>query len=161
MDHKLSSLLNEQINKEFYSAYLYLAVHNWFAERNLGGFAAYYGKQAAEEQQHALKLSSYLHDNGEKVELGALAAPAVSFQSAKDAVAAVLAHEKSITASIEHLYETALELKDYRTQLFLGWYVTEQCEEEKNAQDQLDRVALLGDHPVGLYSLDKEAGAAR
>jgi len=159
MKDNVYSLLNEQVTKEFYSAYLYLAISNWFEEKNLGGFASWYKKQADEEMEHAMKLIEYLHDNGEKVVLGALEAPQPVFAGAIDAVKAALAHEKYITASIETIYAAAAAANDFRTQIFLQWFITEQGEEEKNANDMVDNVAAYGDHPMGLYNLDKAAGA--
>jgi len=159
MKEKISAMLNEQVTKEFYSAYLYLAITNWFEENDLGGFASWYRKQAEEEQEHAIKIVEYLHDNGEKVELGALEAPRPALASAKDAVTAALAHEEYITASIEHIYAAAIQEQDYRTQVFLQWFISEQMEEEKNAQDMVAKVTMYGEHPMGLYNLDKEAGS--
>ena len=161
MKEKISSLLNEQVTKEFYSAYLYLAISNWFAERDLNGFAGWYRKQAVEEQEHAVKLIDYLHDNGEAVKLGALEAPQPVFEAAKDAVAAALNHEKFVTSSIEAIYAAALDERDFRTQIFLQWFISEQAEEEKNAGEMLSRVTYLGESAMGLFSLDKEIGSSR
>ena len=159
MKEKIAALLNEQVTKEFYSAYLYLAITNWFDENGLTGFAGWYKKQAEEEQEHAMKIVEYLHDNGQAVVLGALDAPRPELQSAKDAVSAALDHERYITASIETIYAAALEENDYRTQVFLQWFISEQGEEEKNAEEMLSKVTRYGEHPMGLYNLDKEAGS--
>ncbi len=159
MKDNVYELLNEQVTKEFYSAYLYLAISNWYEENMLPGFASWYKKQAGEEQEHAMKLLDYLHDNGKAVKLGALDAPQPVFTDAKGPAEAALAHEKYITASIEKIYEAAAEAKDHRTQIFLQWFITEQGEEEKNAADLLDRLTRYGSNPMGLYSLDKEAAA--
>ena len=161
MNERISSLLNEQVTKEFYSAYLYLAISNWFAENDLNGFAAWYVKQAEEEKEHAMKLVGYLHDNGAKVSLGALEAPRPVYADAKEPVAAALEHEKFITASIEAIYTAAMEEKDVRTQIFLQWFITEQVEEEKNAAELLTKVTRFGDTPTGLYHLDADAAARK
>ena len=159
MKENIRDLLNEQVTKEFYSAYLYLAIANWFEENDLSGFGAWYKKQAEEEQEHAIKIVDYLHDNGQTVELGALEAPRPALNSTKDAVDAALAHEQYITASIENIYAAAGAEKDYRTQVFLQWFIEEQGEEEKNASEMVAKVEKYGAHPMGLYNLDKEAAA--
>ena len=158
MNKRIAAMLNEQITKEYYSAYLYLGISNWFAERDLNGFANWYVKQMGEEQEHAMKLIGYLHDNGEAVTLGALDAPKAEFPAAKDAVTAALAHEKFISGSIEDIYAAALEEKDFRTQIFLQWFITEQCEEEKNAAELLSKLNRYGESAAGLYHLDQELG---
>ena len=157
MKETISALLGEQVTKEFYSAYLYLAIANWFEENDLGGFGGWYLKQAEEEQEHAMKIVEYLHDNGQSVQLGALEAPRPEIGCVRDAVAAALAHEKYITASIENIYAAAVAENDYRTQVFLQWFITEQGEEEKNAEEMLTKVTRYGEHPMGIYNLDKEA----
>lgn len=156
MDKKVRDLINDQITKEFYSAYLYLDISNYFSEKGLDGFAHWYEVQAREEQEHAMKFYGYLHDNNEKVKLGAIDAPATSFKTIKSALDTAFKHEQYVTDLINKIYEAADKAKDYRTKNFLGWFIEEQCEEEKNAQELVDKFALFGDDKQALYLLDKE-----
>ena len=156
MDKKVRDLINDQITKEFYSAYLYLDISNYFSEKGLDGFAHWYEVQAREEQEHAMKFYGYLHDNNEKVKLGTIDAPATSFKTLKSALTTAFKHEQYVTDLINKIYEAADKAKDYRTKNFLGWFIEEQCEEEKNAQELVDKYALFGDDKQALYLLDKE-----
>ena len=156
MDKKVRDLLNDQITKELYSAYLYLDIANYYADKGLDGFAHYYEVQAKEEEEHALKFYAYLHDNNEKVKLGTIDAPNTAFKSLKAPLSAALKHEIYVTELINKIYEAADKAKDYRTKNFLGWFIEEQCEEEKNAQEIVDKMDLFGDDKQALYLLDKE-----
>ena len=156
MDKKVRDLINDQITKEFYSAYLYLDISNYFSEKGLDVFAHWYEVQAREEQEHAMKFYGYLHDNNEKVKLGAIDAPATAFKTIKSALDTAFKHEQYVTDLINKIYEAADKAKDYRTKNFLGWFIEEQCEEEKNAQELVDKYALFGDDKQALYLLDKE-----
>lgn len=158
MDKKVRDLINDQITKEFYSAYLYLDIANFYADKGLDGFAHWYESQAREEQEHAMKFYAYLHDNNEKVKLGAIDAPATSFKSIKAPLATALKHEEYVTDLINKIYEAADKANDYRTKNFLGWFIEEQGEEEKNAQELVDKMELFGDDKQALYLLDKELG---
>ena len=156
MDKKVRDLINDQITKEFYSAYLYLDIANYYADKGLDGFAHWYETQAREEQEHAMKFYAYLHDNNEKVKLGAIDAPATAFKTLKSALTTAFKHEQYVTDLINKIYEAADKAKDYRTKNFLGWFIEEQCEEEKNAQELVDKFELFGDDKQALYLLDKE-----
>lgn len=156
MDKKVRDLINDQINKEFFSAYLYLDIANFFASKGFDGFAHWYEVQAREEQEHAMKFYAYLHDNDEKVKLGAIDAPATAFKTFKAAVDAAYKHEQYVTDLINKIYEAADKAKDYRTKNFLGWFIDEQGEEEKNARDLVDKLALFGEEKQALYMLDRE-----
>ncbi len=156
LDKSLSKLLNEQINKEFYSAYLYLDFANYFTDAGLDGFANWYTVQAKEEQDHAMLIIQYLHNNGDKVTLEALAKPDVSLKTHLDPLRGSYAHEQFITASIYNIYDTASVCKDYRTMQFLDWFVKEQGEEEKNADDMIKKYDLYGSDAKGLYALNGE-----
>lgn len=159
MDKKVATLINDQINKEFYSAYLYLEMSAFFAEKSLDGLAGWFRKQAAEEQEHAMKFYDYLHDNGEKVTLKAIAAPAKKYKSVAEPIKEALKHEKFVTDSIHKIYSAARKAEDFRSEQFLDWFVAEQAEEEKNAQELVDKITLYGDAGKGLYMLDKDLGA--
>ncbi len=159
MDEKVASLCNEQINKEFYSAYLYLDIARFFDEKGLDGFANWYTVQAQEERDHAMLFLKYLQNNGQKVTFEAIAKPDKEFPSLRSALEAGYEHEQYVTGLIDAIYGAAQEGKDFRTMQFLDWFVKEQGEEEKNATDLLKKYDLYGSDPKGLYSLDSELAA--
>lgn len=159
MDAKVYELLNDQINKELYSAYLYVSFADYYEEEGLTGFANWYMIQAAEERDHALKFRTYLHDNGCKVSLGAIAAPDKEFSSHIEPLEAGLEHEKYVTSLINAIYEAAYEAKDFRTMKFLDWFIEEQGEEEATAEDMLTKMKLFGTDAKALYDLDREYAA--
>lgn len=156
MDKKVAELLNDQINKEFYSAYLYLDMANFYDEKGLDGFANWYEIQAKEEQDHAMLIYQYLHNNNEKVTLEAIAKPDKTFTTLLDPLTAGLAHEQYVTSLINNIYAAAQEAKDFRTTQFLDWFIKEQGEEEKNSSDQITKMELFGDDARSLYTLNEE-----
>ncbi|MBE6464292.1 MAG: ferritin [Eggerthellaceae bacterium] len=159
MDKKIAKLINEQINAELYSAYLYLAFADYYAEEGLGGYANYFEIQAAEERDHALIFRKYLHENGENVKLTEIAAPDVSFDNFLEPLEKALEHEKFVTALINKIYDAAFKEKDFRTMNFLNWFVDEQMEEEDNAESMISNMKLFGSDPKGLYDLNAECAA--
>ena len=159
LDKKVANLLNEQLNKEFYSAYLYLDFANWFEDAGLTGFAHWYEVQAKEELDHALAIRTYLCDSGCRVRLDAVARPDKVFDEAAAVLEAGLAHERYVSASINEVYAVAAEAKDFKTMQFLDAFVKEQGEEEKNAEDLIKKMKLFGSDPRSLYLLDKDLAA--
>ena len=159
MDAKVSKLLNEQITKELYSAYLYLDFSIFYEQQGLDGFANWYMIQAQEERDHAMLFLKFLQNNGEKVELGAIDKPDKELKVLMDPLKAGLEHEKYVTSLINDIYEAAYNVKDFRTMQFLDWFVKEQLEEEKNADDMIKKMELFGNDSKGLYSLDAEYAA--
>ena len=159
MNRKVAALINEQITHEFYSAYLYLNFANYYASMGLDGFENWYLIQAREEQDHAMLFYRYLHNNGEKVTLGAIEQPEKIFQDPMDPLTTGLAHETLVTGLINNIYTQAHEDHDYRTMQMLDWFIKEQGEEEKNAGDLITRMKLFGGNPEGLYSLNSELKA--
>ena len=159
MDKKVHKLLNEQINKEFYSAYLYLDFSNYFKRRGLDGFANWYMIQAQEERDHAMLFYQYLQNENEVVTLDAIAKPDKEFSSDMDVLLAGLEHEKYVTSLINDIYAAAYDVKDFRTMQFLDWFVKEQGEEETNANDMITKMELFGSDPRSLYMLNSELAA--
>ena len=159
LDKKVKDLINAQINKELYSSYLYLDFANYYEDQGLSGFAHWYDIQAREEVEHAMKLRTYLFDNGERVVFEAIAKPDKELANVEEGLQAALAHERYISASINEIYEAASEIKDYKTVEYLNWFVREQVEEEKNAEDLLKKYQLFGKECRGLYALDKDMAA--
>lgn len=156
LSEKVAALLNEQVNKEFYSAYLYLDFSNYYSERGLDGFANWYRIQAQEERDHAMLFYQYLHNNNAKVTLDAIAKPDKALDSDMAVLKAGLEHEKYVTGLIHDLYAAASDDKDFRTMQFLNWFVKEQGEEEVNAHEMISKMELFGSDPRGLYLLNSE-----
>ena len=159
LDKKVVELLNQQVNKEFYSAYLYLDFSNYYYDNGLDGFGNWYKIQAQEERDHAMLFIQYLQNNGERAVLEAIDKPAVVLESAKYVLAEGLKHEQYVTGLIHNIYDAAYSVKDFRTMQFLDWFVKEQGEEETNADNLVKKFELFGDDPKSLYLLDNELGA--
>jgi ferritin len=157
LNKKLENALNEQVVKEFYSAYLYLAMAGWFEEQVLPGLAKWMRVQAQEESCHALIFFNYLCEKGVQPVLGAVDAPPAKFKSVSEAFRQVVEHERAVTASIHKIADVAVELRDHATKQALEWFVAEQVEEEASAEAMLRQAQRLeGDK--ALFLLDKEAG---
>lgn len=156
ISEKINKLLNEQIQREFYSAYLYLGMEAHFSNLNLDGFANFFRVQVQEERDHAMKFFNYINQKGGKVELLQINAPKANFQSAEDIFSLTLGHELFVTQSIYNIVNAALDEKDHATNTFLQWFVTEQVEEEATMEKYLKKLQLIKDDPNGLFMLDSE-----
>lgn len=159
MDKKVTELLNDQINKEFYSAYLYLEMSNFFNDIDLDGFANWYYIQAQEERDHAMLFLKYMQQNSLPVTLKAIDKPDASFENAIEPLLKGAEHERYVTSLIHDIYDAAYSVKDFRTMQFLDWFVKEQAEEEENADKLVNKYKLFGDDPKSLYLLDQELAA--
>ena len=159
MNKKVHELLNQQINKELYSAYLYLDFANYFEAAGLDGFANWYMIQAQEERDHAMLFYRYLQNENQRVTLDAIGKPDKAFESHMDVLKAGLEHEEYVTSLINDIYGAAYEVKDFRTMQFLDWFVKEQGEEETNANNMITKMELFGSDPRGLYLLNQELAA--
>ena len=155
LDKKVAELLNEQINKEFYSAYLYLEFSAFFEDE---GFANWYKVQAQEERDHAMLMFQYLQNNNVRPALEAVAKPESAPADRTKVLQAGLEHERYVTGLIHAIYDAAYSVKDFRTMQFLDWFVKEQGEEETNASDLIKKMELFGDDAKSLYMLDQELG---
>ena len=156
MDKKVHALLNQQINKEFYSAYLYLDFSNYFKDKGLDGFANWYMIQAQEERDHAMLFYTYLQNENMPVTLEEIAKPNKTINEYMDVLKAGLEHEKYVTSLINDIYGAAYDVRDFRTMQFLDWFVKEQGEEETNANDLITKMELFGSDPKSLYMLNQE-----
>ena len=159
MDKKVSELINEQINKELYSAYLYLDFANYYASVGLDGFENWYKVQAQEERDHAMLFYQYLQNNGENVTFEAVDKPEWERGDNMAPLKKGLEHEKYVTELINTIYAAAYEVKDFRTMQLLDWFVKEHGEEEKNASDMITKMELFGTDAKGLYMLNSELAA--
>src|SRR5574344_709794 len=159
LDKTVATLINEQITKEFYSAYWYLDFSNFYYENGLDGFGNWYMVQTQEERDHAMLMIKYLQNNGCKVTLDAIAKPDKKLKNTDDPLKCGLEHEQYVTSLINNIYAAANDVNDFRTMQFLDWFVKEQGEEEKNADDLLKKFKLFGTDPKSLYMLDNELKA--
>lgn len=156
MNKKMLDVLNEQINKEMYSAYLYLSMNAYLASKNLPGFANYMRVQYQEEMTHALKLFDYLLERGEVVMLAKIAAVKIEWENPIDVFEDTYEHEKFITESINDVLGVAHDVKDYATINMLQWYINEQVEEEANVSSILEQLKMIEGKGTGLFMLDRE-----
>ena len=154
----MQEAVNEQINKELYSSYLYLSMAAYFENKNLPGFARWLHVQTDEERGHGMRLYQHLVDRGGRVMLKAIAAPATEWKSHLEVFKEVQAHEAAVTASINGLYELALKEKDYPMQVLLQWFINEQVEEEKNAAEIVQQLELIDAHGTAVLMLDHQLG---
>ena len=155
----MQDAINQQINKELYSSYVYLSMAAYFENQNLPGAAQWMRKQSAEETEHGMKFFEFLIERGGAVLLQTIAQPAIAFGSPLAAFQEVLAHEQKVTQSIHDLYALAVKEADYPTQVLLHWFINEQVEEEKNATGVVEQLKMVGDSPAALFMIDRQLAA--
>ncbi len=158
LSENLSKLMINQVNKELYSSYLYLSIANYYEEKGLKGFSTWFKKQALEEKEHADKFVEYLHNNNEHVTYDSIEAPKNEFKDFKEPLSIQIAHEKYVTSLINALYEQAIEDKDYRSINFLNWFINEQAEEEKTAQDLLTTFEYFSENIKDIFEFSERLG---
>lgn len=154
----IAKLINEQINHELESSYVYLGISLWFETTPYKGFASWMKKQSDEELEHAHKFIHYMNERGNAVELLAIPKPKLALRKPLDGFLLGLEHERKISQLIRNIYTAADKAKDYETLHFLAWFLEEQIEEEASAQDMIDKLGLASDHPGALLHLDSLAG---
>ncbi|MFA5816541.1 MAG: ferritin [Bacteroidales bacterium] len=153
---KMQPAIDEQINAEIWSAYLYLSMSAYFERQNLRGFANWMKIQWQEEVTHAIKFFDYVHSRGGQVSLKPIAAVQIDWKNAIDIFSETLKHEQHVTALINNLANIAIEEKDHATNSMLQWFIAEQVEEEANAEQILVQLKMIGDNGYGLLMLDRE-----
>lgn len=153
---RVADQLNDQVTKEFYSAYLYLEMYNYFMDQAMEGFAHWFLEQSREECAHALKILAYLHQEGSKVDLKEIPQPELDADNPMEVLLEALSHEESVTESIHRIYDEACQLKDFRTRQFLDWFVEEQAEEEDAARKLVTDLQRVSDSQAGWMLLDRE-----
>ncbi len=158
LSERLEAALNEQINAELYSSYLYLSMAAYFSSINLTGFGRWMEGQAIEEQIHAMKFYQYVNERGGRVVLKAIDGPPTEWASPAAAFEDVLKHEQLVTGLINKLVDLAIEERDHATNNFLQWFVAEQVEEEASADEVVQKMRLMGDSKGPLFMLDRELG---
>ena len=154
----MQDAINQQINAELYSAYLYLSMSAYCAATNRVGSASWMRVQSQEEQSHAMKLFDYVNDRGGRAMLKAVAQPPTEYTSLLDIFQQVLEHEREVTGMISRLYEAAVKENDYPTQIMLQWFITEQVEEERNAAEVIAQLKMIGDQGAAVMMLDRHLG---
>ncbi len=155
---KMQDALNEQVNKEFFSAYMYLAMSGYCNTLGLPGFAHWMRMQYEEEIMHVTKMYDYIQDQGGEVLLKAIEQPEQEYGTPLEIFETTLEHEQYVTTLIHRLMDLAVEERDYATQTFLQWYVTEQVEEESNVNDIVSPLRMVGDDKGGLMMIDQQLG---
>jgi ferritin len=158
LSQRMQDALNKQIEHEFYSSFVYLAMSAHFESRNLPGFARWMRMQAGEEYTHAMKIFDHILDRGGKVALPAIATPPSTFEAPLAVFDQALHHERAVTKSIHDLYELAVAERDYPARVFLDWFVNEQVEEEKTAELVVEQLKMIGEDRPALLMLDRELG---
>lgn len=157
MTNELKQLIEQQINKEFYSAYFYYGIAEYYRSKGLDGFHAWFEAQAQEEVEHAEKFAEYLHDREISFQLLPIEAPDCTFADLREPLARQVEHEKLVTSLILAIYQQACDDNDILTRSFLQWFVTEQLEEEKTAKELLEQYDLFAkDNATGLYQMNKD-----
>jgi len=154
IEKTMQDAMNEQINKELFSSYLYLSMVAYFENKNLAGFAHWMRIQEAEEREHAMKFYDFVLERGGQVILKSIDAPGTTWNSNLELFREVAEHEANITASINALYELALAEKDYPAQVMLQWFINEQVEEEKNAAEIVANLELIEERGTAVLMLD-------
>ena len=158
LSEKLQKALNEQINNEIFAAYQYLAMAEYFAARNLDGFAHWMRLQREEEMTHAMKIFDFVIDRDGRVKLTPIAAPDAKFTNPLSVLKKALDHERAVTGKIHALYAAAKKENDYPTEALMQWFVLEQVEEEASALKLVERLEMAGDDKAALLILDREVG---
>ncbi|HDS02022.1 MAG TPA: ferritin [candidate division Zixibacteria bacterium] len=156
LSDNMKKALNDQINAELYSAYIYLSMAAYFEDANFPGMATWMKAQAQEEVGHAMKFYAYVFDRDSKVELKAIDGPQTEWKSPLDAFETAYNHEKHVTDLIHKLVELANKENDHATRSFLNWFIDEQVEEEASTKAIVDRLKFIGDGKPGLFMLDRE-----
>ena len=156
---KMLKALNAHLNEEFYSSYLYLSMAAYFEAKNLKGFANWFRIQTQEEYMHGMKFFNFILQKGGKVSLSQINMPEIEWKDIPEIFSDTLKHEQKITGLINKLTELAMIEKDFATNNFLQWFVTEQVEEEANVEEIIQKIEMIGDNKSGLYMLDNELGA--
>jgi len=155
---KIEDALNDQINAEMYSAYLYLSMVAYFESVNLAGFATWMRAQAQEEMVHAMKIYDFVNERGGRVLLKSIDAPTTEWDSPLAAFEAAYAHEQLVTGRINDLVDLAVAEKDHATNAFLQWFVNEQVEEETSADNVVQNLKMAQNAPGALFMIDRELG---
>lgn len=156
LKEKVLNAINDQINAEFHSAYLYLSMAAWFEDKGLSGFANWMKVQYQEETSHAVKFFNYVIERNGKVVLSPIAAVETEFKDIVEVFEKTLVHEEMVTDRINKIMDIAISESDHATRSFLNWFIDEQVEEEANVNEILDTLRLINGQGNGVFMLDRE-----
>ncbi len=159
LKERIEKALNDQVNAEIFSAYLYLSMSSCFSEMNFSGFAQWMKVQAMEEMSHAMKIYDFIIERGGRVVLAQIDAPETTWESPLAAFEAAYKHEQYVTSRINDLVDMAMEERDHATNIFLQWFVSEQVEEEASADEIVQKLKLVGSQGNAIFMLDRELGS--
>lgn len=159
LSDKIQAALNQQMNAELYSSYLYLSMAAYFEAENYNGFSRWMTLQSQEEYGHAMKIYSYINQAGGRVELDAIEKPQMHWTNAQLAFENALEHEVKVTNMINDLMDLTIEEKDHATNIFLHWFVEEQVEEVDTARQIVDRLKMIDGHQGAMFIYDRELGS--
>ncbi|MFN2160419.1 MAG: ferritin [Anaerolineales bacterium] len=157
-NEKVMDAMNEQIKNELYSAYIYLSMAAHFEAVNLPGFAHWMRMQSNEEVEHAMKFFDFINERGGRVELKAIDQPPIEWGSPLEIFETALGHEQKVTGMINNIFETAVQEKDYPSQIMLQWFIDEQVEEEKSAGEIVETLKMFGEKDTVIMLLDRQLG---
>jgi ferritin len=157
-NEKVMDAMNEQIKNELYSAYIYLSMAAHFEAVNLPGFAHWMRMQSNEEVEHAMKFFDFINERGGRVELKAIDQPPIEWGSPFEIFETALGHEQKVTGMINNIFETAVQEKDYPSQIMLQWFIDEQVEEEKSAGEIVETLKMFGEKDTVIMLLDRQLG---
>ncbi len=155
---KMEDALNEQVNAELYSAYLYLSMESYFKSKNMNGFASWMRVQTQEEMSHTMKIYDFIDERGGRIVLKAIEGPPTQWDSPLAVFEAVYEHEQKVTGLIDDLVDLAIAERDHATNSFLQWFVSEQVEEEASADAAIQQLKMVESAPGGMFMLDRELG---
>ena len=158
INEKVEKALNDQVNAEMYSSYLYLSMSAYYESIDLPGFAQWMKAQANEEMVHTMKMYDYIIERGGRMVFATIEAPPADWDSALDAFICTLKHEELVTGLINKIVDIAIAEGDHATNIFLQWFVSEQVEEEATVGGVLQHLKMVGDHGHGLFMMDRELG---
>jgi ferritin len=159
LDKRIEDAVNDQINYELYSAYIYYSMQAWFEDKSFTGMTTWMAAQVKEEMSHAQIMYNFINDRGGRVILKAIEGPQTDWESPLDVFETALEHEKKVTARINKILDVATELHDHASIQFLHWFVNEQIEEENNASEIIDRLTFAADNRGAVFHIDTELGA--
>ena len=155
---KMEDALNEQVNAELYSAYLYLSMESYFKSKNLNGFANWMRVQTQEEMTHVMKIYDFIDERGGRITLKAIEGPPTEWDAPLAVFEAVYEHEQMVTGLVNDLVNLAIAEKDHATNSFLQWFVNEQVEEESSADQVVQQLKMMENAPGGIFMFDRELG---
>ena len=161
MNKKVYKVINEQVQAELYSAYMYLAMSLYLEDKNFKGMASWLKVQYEEERAHAFRLAKFMQERGVKPELLQIDAPPAEYGTPLEVFTKALEHEQYVTSRIHSMYEVAVKEKDYAAMTHLHWFIDEQVEEEDQTREIVDKLTMVGDNMNGLFVIDSQLGARK